>query len=145
MAPRGVLTLTEMNLRRCRLVLLASAQGSKEQVMAENISPKAGSAAERRAAWSLGLGLAGVVGTILVIAKIKLFTSSGYTLMWGAVGVLGLGALVAGVTAWSDGRFSGRAKLGIAMGTAVVVFFILVAMEVVAFEGARGRGGRMSR
>lgn len=98
----------------------------------------AGSAAERRAAWSLGLGLAGVVGAILVIAKIKVFTSSGYTLMWGAVGVLGLGALIAGVTAWSDGRFSGRAKLGIAIGTAVVVFFVLVAMEVVAFEGGPG-------
>ena len=106
--------------------------------MAENISPTAGPAAERRGAWSLGLGLAGVVGAILVIAKIKVFTSSGYTLMWGAVGVLGLGALIAGVTAWSDKRFSGRAKLGIAIGTAVVVFFVLVAMEVVSIEGGPG-------
>ena len=102
--------------------------------MAGNISRTAGSAAERRAAWSLGLGLAGVVGAILVIAKIKMFTSSGYTLMWGAVGVLGLGALIAGLTAWSNGR----AKLGVAIGTAVVVFFVLVAMEVVSFEGGPG-------
>ena len=54
--------------------------------MAEKISPTASSRAERRAAWSLGLGLAGVVGAILVIAKIKMFTSSGYTLMWGSRG-----------------------------------------------------------
>jgi len=57
--------------------------------------------------------------------------------MWGAVGVLGLGALIAGVTAWGDGQFSGRAKLGIAIGTAVVAFFVLVVMEAVAFEGVR--------
>ncbi len=106
--------------------------------MAEKISLTASSRAERRAAWSLGLGLAGVVGAILVIAKIKVFTSSGYTLMWGAVGVLGLGALIAGVAAWSDGRFSGRAKLGMAIGASIVVFFVLVAMEVVSFEGGPG-------
>lgn len=106
--------------------------------MAENISPTAGSAAELRAAWSLGLGVAGVVGAILVIAKIKVFTSSGYTLMWGAVGLFGLGALIAGVTAWSDGAFSGRAKLGIAIGTVVVVLFVLVALGVVHFEGGPG-------
>jgi len=106
--------------------------------MAEKISPAAGSAAERRGAWSLGFGLAGVVGAILVIAKIKVFTSSGYTLMWGVVGLLGLGALITGVTAWSGGRFSGRAKLGIAIGTGVVALFVLVASEVVHFEGGEG-------
>ena len=54
------------------------------------------------------------------------------------MGVLGLGALIAGVTARSDGRFSGRAKPGMAIGTAIVVFFVLIAMEVVAFEGGPG-------
>lgn len=106
--------------------------------MAEHISPSAGSAAERRGAWSLGLGLAGVVGAILVIAKIMVFTSSGYTLMWGVVGLLGLAALIAGVTAWSDGRFSARAMLGMAIGTAVVAFFVLVASGVIHFEGGPG-------
>ena len=87
--------------------------------MAENASPTPSSTAQRRAAWSLGLGLLGVVATILVILKIQLFTSSGYTLMWGVVGVLGLGALGAGVTARSDRRFAGRAKLGIVIGAAL--------------------------
>ncbi|MGI9083766.1 MAG: hypothetical protein ACR2FE_00565 [Aeromicrobium sp.] len=106
--------------------------------MAENVSPAASSTAQRRAAWSLGLGLLGVVATILVILKIQLFTSSGYTLMWGVVGVLGLGAVGAGATARSDGRFPGRAKLGIVIGAALVIFFALIAGHVVGFDGGLG-------
>lgn len=103
--------------------------------MAEITTPAAGSGAERRAAWSLGLGLLGLVATILVILKIQLFTSSGYTLMWGGVGVIGLGALGAGVTARSGGRYSGRAMLGISIGAALVIFFALIAGEVVHIDG----------
>lgn len=104
--------------------------------MAENLTPATRSPAQRRAVWSLRLGLLGVVATILVILKIQLFTSSGYTLMWGVVGLLGMGALGVGATARDDGRYSGRATLGIVLGAALVIFFALIAGHVVSIDGS---------
>ena len=103
--------------------------------MTENAAPAAGSAAQRRATWSVRLALLGIVATVLVILKIQLFTSSGYTLMWGVVGLIGLGAMGVGATAREDGRYSGRATLGIVLGAALVVFFALIAGHVVSIDG----------
>lgn len=103
--------------------------------MAEPTTPTAGSAAERRASWSRGLGLLGIATAVLSFLKIQLFGSSGYTLMWGIVGILGLVALGVGATARSDGRYSGRAKLGIALGALLVGLFALIAGEVIHISG----------
>jgi len=103
--------------------------------MAESTTPAAGSAVERRASWSRGIGLLGWVAAFLVFLKIQLFSSSGYTLMWGVVGVLGLVALGVGATARNDGRYPGRAKLGIVLGALLVGFFALIAGEVIHIDG----------
>ena len=103
--------------------------------MAQDITPTAGSAAQRRAAWSLGIGLLGAIATILVVLKIQLFGSAGYTLMFLVVGVLGRAARGTGATAWSDGRFPGRAQLGILLGVALLILFALVAGEVIHING----------
>lgn len=103
--------------------------------MAESTTSAADSPTERRAAWSLRLGLLGWVAAFLVFLKIQLFTSSGYTLMWGVVGILGLVALAVGATARRDGRFPGSAKVGIILGAALVGIVVLIAGEVVHING----------
>lgn len=90
--------------------------------MADTSSPGQAGTTSSRANLSLGLGIAAIAGFVLAIVATGSDDEPGW--LWMISPVIGLGALVAGLTAREGGRFPARAMIGMVIGALAIANLI---------------------